>query len=476
MGSSETAANNIVVDPIHGDIHLTDEELAVIDTVPFQRLRHIKQLGMGQVTYPAATHTRFAHSLGTLAIMQRVVASEGFPFELKEEDKANLQLAALLHDIGHYPYSHLMEKIDEVTLTEDQVRGDGPAKTVDVSASPYPKHEPLGRLIVTQQKEICDALGGHERATQVADLFTREGAENSQLSKLINSSFDLDRLDFLLRDAHFAGVPYGRIDINYLLNSLKVSPTGMLGFTQKALSAAEHFLFARFFMHRNVYYHKTTFGLEEACRQLLRRLRDTGKVDMPKDGKAVEDLVQSDGLGTFTDAYVDYRVQEAANLPSTSENEVIRALARAIQSRRPPKLLKEVAVLCKGAEEEVIHGGTLLQNNCQHRLSDLAEKHGIPLGQFLLCQTKPLKLESRGKLLTEDQARALGDEEEDDLVKVFLGNDAEPQSLVNAPDGLISLCADHYFQAFRLYVVYEGEDRDSKLADMAQEVAAWDQP
>src|SRR5438552_9141679 len=111
--------NKLIVDSIHGDIHLTPIELQVVDTASFQRLRHLKQLGMAQVTYPNATHTRFAHSLGVLGIMEHVTRVAQQSLSLTDEQAEDIRLAGLLHDIGHYPYSHLMEKVDKVQLTEE---------------------------------------------------------------------------------------------------------------------------------------------------------------------------------------------------------------------------------------------------------------------------------------------------------------------------------------------------------------------
>ncbi|MCE9552284.1 MAG: HD domain-containing protein [Planctomycetes bacterium] len=254
----------LIVDSIHGDIRLNDEECRVIDTASFQRLRNLKQLGMGQVTYPGATHTRFAHSIGVLGIMERVTNVARAALSLNDEQVNEIRLAGLLHDIGHYPYSHLMEGVDNVILTEHFV-GSG-QKTLNASKDKYVDHEEIGELIVTQQKDILAALGGGTRAKRIADLFRRRETAHLQLSKLIHSSLDMDRLDYLMRDAKAAGVPYGHIDVNYLINCLRVSQTGMLGVQYKAITALEHFTLARFFMHKAVYYHKTTYALEEACR------------------------------------------------------------------------------------------------------------------------------------------------------------------------------------------------------------------
>src|SRR5262245_14401015 len=131
-------SDKIIVDSIHGDIHLTEIERRVIDTASFQRLRHLKQLGMAQATYPNATHTRFAHSVGVLGIMDRITRIARERLLLTDVQVEDIRLAGLLHDIGHYPYSHLMERVDKVQLTEELVPG---ATTVRTSQEPYPDHE-----------------------------------------------------------------------------------------------------------------------------------------------------------------------------------------------------------------------------------------------------------------------------------------------------------------------------------------------
>jgi len=477
--SKRDGFDKLVVDSIHGDIHLKKRELEVIDTASFQRLRHLKQLAMSQMAYPNATHTRFAHSLGALAIMTRIIdiAKTTGRVVLSRKQQKDLRLAALLHDVGHYPYSHLMERIDKVKLIQEQV--DVPKKaeqTLDRSGTPYPEHDLVGTYIVTEQSDLIEALGGKRRAKVIANLFgpkrPTESKKSLQLSKLVHSSLDMDRLDYLLRDSQATGVPYGQIDINYLLNNLKVSPSGMLGISEKAIPAAEQFLLARFFMHRTVYYHKTTFGMEEVCRQLLRRLRSQGKYRIPKDDKDIKELVTSKDLGTFTDAYVDRIIQKAVN----DENQVVQALAISIQRRRPPQRLKEVNILRSSQERNGHHAGTILKLNCKHNLYSLAKDFDIPLEQFILCETPPLRLEKRGPMVTAEEAMKADWKEEEDLIKVFVFDEDEPKSLVDIPYSLLSKCAGLFYQSFRLYVVYEGEDRNDVIAQLRDRVRDWDKP
>jgi HD superfamily phosphohydrolase len=383
----------IVIDAIHGDIGLNDGEWRVVNTPAFQRLRGLKQLCMGHLTYPNATHTRFAHSLGVFKIMRRITELKDIP--LSDDDKADLRLAALLHDIGHYPYSHLMEMVDRVQLTEEIIDRSESADfkeelglIADIEKPrSYPHHEALGRFIVTQQRDLLEAVGGLDRAERIGRIFSKESADH-QLSKLIHSSLDMDRLDFLLRDARAAGVPYGEIDLHYLLNNIRFDPSGRVGVSKKALSAAEHFLMARMFMYRTVYYHKTTFGFEEACRQLLKRCKQDGLCDVPRSGNDIETICAAEDLASFTDSFLDTVIQDAA----TSSNEIVQALGKTIVSRRAPKLVFEVSEFT-----EKRHGAVTLcdffLSECKARLAALAREAKVPIGQFLICSPKPIKIE-----------------------------------------------------------------------------------
>jgi hypothetical protein len=220
-------------------------------------------------------------------------------------------------------------------------------------------------------------------------------------------------------------------------------------------------------MYRSVYYHKTTFGLEEACRQLLRRVRDAKKFEIPADGDAVRELVRGPSLGKFTDAFVDAIVERAAQ----DDDPVIQALANAIRRRRPPKLLKEALVLEQNGK--TTHAGVVFKKDCRHHLKQLAANSNIPLGRFLVCETPPLTLEERGALLTETQARSLEPEEREEIIKVFIGDKGEPVSVVNVPHSIVHLCSNHFFQAFRLYLVVDEWTDESLVDKLKQEVREW---
>ena len=480
--SQDHYPDRFIVDSIHGDIHLTEREWSVVDTASFQRLRHIKQLQMGQVTYPNATHTRFVHCLGTLHIMQRVLeAAKEHHIELDADERENLRLAALLHDVGHYPYSHLLEGVDKVDLLEERVRPpDGDKKQpldLERKGAPYPSHVSVGALVVTKQADMLDAVGSEVKAKQVADLFSGQEVENKKVSRLISSSWDLDRFDYLQRDSYATGLPYGRIDLNYLLNSLRGNSDGDIGVHERAIPAVEHFLLARYFMHRTVYYHRTTCAIEEACRQLLRRLRDQQRYGVPKDGTRIEEIVTSEEIHTFTDSYVDSIIRQAVSDP----DEVIRSLAWSIHSRNPPKLLKEICVLSDKAE--TLHRGAIFRGRCLRDIKGLADRKGIPLGRFLFCELKPITVEKAVSRLTageyeqavsEDLRRSIRDENE--IVKVFVEGSDIPKSLLEIDYSIIQKLAGQVFRTYRLYFVPSKADEISPAEELRTLVAEWDKP
>lgn len=220
----------VIRDSIHGDVFLDETELRIVDTLEFQRLRRVKQLGMTYLVYPSANHTRFEHALGALDLAGRLSDN----LHLNEEEKKKLRLAALLHDTGHGPLSHTSEELLRRYL------GVG--------------HEETTRRVI-EDSEVTEVLeeGGVDPREIVAILAGKRG----YLSKAIASEYDVDRMDFLVRDAHHTGVAYGVIDLDRLLNTLRVHDEDLV-VEEGGLKAVEALLVARFLMTPTVYLHHTS--------------------------------------------------------------------------------------------------------------------------------------------------------------------------------------------------------------------------
>jgi HD superfamily phosphohydrolase len=263
----------ILRDPVHGLVAFeADEERvveALLDTPELQRLRRIKQLGLTSLAFPGAEHTRFAHAVGSAFVMKlllsRLRAIQGdLPFwQQVSTDRARDALAAaLLHDVGHGPLSHLFE---------DALAG-------------IPHHEAwTERIVLDSGTEINRVLTSADPGMpeRVAALVRGEHPL-PYLAKAVSGTLDVDRCDYLLRDAHATGVRYGQFDLDWLLRSLRFSPVrdekhapGLAIDGAKGLPAIEAFILARLFMFQQVYLHKATRSAEWMIRTILARAAAT---------------------------------------------------------------------------------------------------------------------------------------------------------------------------------------------------------
>ncbi len=223
-------SQKVIRDSIHGDIFLTPLEIEVVDTPEFQRLRRIKQLGLTNLVYPSANHTRFEHSLGAMHLAGKIAER----LHLNREEKVLIRLSALLHDVGHGPLSHTSEELL--------------ARYLKIS------HEKLSIETIKNSK-ITIAL--EREGIDIKELTDIISGKKGYLSKIISSEVDIDRMDYLVRDAHHTGVGYGIIDLHRLINTMKLS-NGNLVFSYRGLRAIEGLLVARFLMIPSVYLHHTS--------------------------------------------------------------------------------------------------------------------------------------------------------------------------------------------------------------------------
>ena len=238
-------------DPVHGFIGLTEIESKIIDSEPYQRLRRIKQLSGGHFVYPTAEHTRFGHCIGALflagLIGKRLLSRIG----LKEDALQEIRLAALLHDIGHGPFSHVYEEI----LVEKRGMN----------------HEDVTEWII-RKSELGELLedGGISK-DRIANLVRgrRKAKTDAVCSGIVAGQVDADKMDYLIRDSFYCGVNYGLVDIHRLISSLEVSRDFEMEFDLAARGALESFLVARYEMFLNVYYHKTVRSVEVMLVKLM---------------------------------------------------------------------------------------------------------------------------------------------------------------------------------------------------------------
>jgi uncharacterized protein len=289
-------------DPLWNNIRVDGPYLALLDAPAFQRLRYVRQLGLAHLVYPGATHSRFEHALGAYHLAQetvRVLLEAGASEAVAADETRIVVAAALLHDIGHYPFSHALEEI-----------GVPHHETV---AGPLLKDGAIG--------EILRAEFAPDAPERVLALV--RGESTSPLQGLISGSIDLDKIDYLKRDAMMSGVAYGEIDVDRLRHALVLvtdPTTGRhgIGLREKGLSALESLLFAKYQMYRNVYWHHAVRSATAMYKRLV------------EDALADGTLAESE-LAGFTDEGILHALERNGARPLLDAIRQRRLFKRALE-------------------------------------------------------------------------------------------------------------------------------------------------
>ncbi|MBS7257737.1 MULTISPECIES: HD domain-containing protein [Methanobrevibacter] len=231
-------------DSVYGDINLNKFEVSIMDMPQFQRLRRIKQLGLISLIYPGANHTRFEHSIGTMNLGSKLAEE----LELEKDEIELIRTSALLHDIGHGPFSHVSEGVLSVP------------------------HEKLTEYVI-KNTSMKDLLEEKFDVNEIVDIINGRG----HLGPIVSGELDVDRMDYLLRDSHNTGVAYGVIDYERIISNLKLENGLILDI--KGVQAAEGALVSRYFMYPSVYQHHTTRVVNSMFRRALKRTIDEKIID-----------------------------------------------------------------------------------------------------------------------------------------------------------------------------------------------------
>jgi HD superfamily phosphohydrolase len=276
----------VIRDPLWNNIRIDPLALRLVDTRAFQRLRYVRQLGLAYLVYPGASHSRFEHALGAYHLARRALGlleERGHTQQLEPDACLLVRCAALLHDIGHYPYSHALEEIGAL------------------------HHEEVARPLVTSGEvaEVLRSELGDDAPDRIMALI--RGRSSSPLQGLISGSLDLDKIEYLKRDAFMCGVNYGDIDVDRLLNSLTVVADPergdrRVGVYEKGLSALESLLFAKYQMYRNVYWHHAVRSATAMYKRLV-------------DGALRAGSLSAETLASYTDEGLLHELESRAPSP-----------------------------------------------------------------------------------------------------------------------------------------------------------------
>lgn len=241
----------VLRDPIHGYIHVTYQLIwDLIATPEFQRLRRIHQFGVTYLVYHTGEHSRFGHSLGVYEIARRLI-EEGKDFKqrISPYDQVAVLCAALLHDLGHGPFSHTFEGVTHVsheTFTDRYILED----------------TAVHRLLKAADDHLPQA---------VADIIAHRHP-NTLLTQIVSSQVDADRMDYLLRDSYFSGVSYGEFDFERILRTVRIREDKLV-IKETGVNAVEDYIMARYHMYWQVYFHPTSRSAEVMVNKLFKRMK-----------------------------------------------------------------------------------------------------------------------------------------------------------------------------------------------------------
>lgn len=363
----------VVHDNVLGPIELDDGLVRIIDTPLFQRLRRLEQLGTASLVFPGARHTRFEHSLGAQEIMRRAVQRlRGTPegADICEREERILRVAALVHDLGHYPLSHVIEYVvfaiqaysqDDSGLIEvkDSNQDDEDTVAVDlhdesrwlqiaslgdqVERSSAAHHESLTARILKKDNDLGQAIkcyiGGSDPVAEVIEVLQKTTRDKFK-RQLVSSELDVDRLDYLVRDSYYTGVTFGTVEVDHLIRRLWLhrsdgSEQRQLVVDERARPIVEHYLLGRHFMYSQVPYHRvvTAFSVLAGAVWIALHVNGTRKTSI----ESVHDALDSGAYGSYDDSWYWQKVA----MLSREESSFGGKLARDLIHRRPPALAFE---------------------------------------------------------------------------------------------------------------------------------------
>ena len=345
--------DRVIRDEIHRDILVPAHHARIIDTQEFQRLRNIQQLSTCEFVFPSATHTRFAHSLGAYHLAGELTSSiqEVQPGLLSNADAELVQLGALLHDIGHPPYSHLLE-------------------TPEVFAT-FHSHEHWGRILLESEdseigKVLKDVLGV-ERKQRLFALLDGQLECNGEpiapfLKEIISSQLDVDRMDYMIRDQANTGAQIGGFDSARVIRALRVNDDGRLYVKSWGLPAIEAYLVTRYHMYNQVYFHKVNMLTQSYLVRMLSRAKELVSLGQLKVEEEIQHMLTNQSLtpeqyASLHDSHIKVAIGRFAN----HEDQVLSGFASRLLARRDyhkslriPSLTSEMFQVVKDEVAEVL--------------------------------------------------------------------------------------------------------------------------
>lgn len=469
-----------ILDPVHGPIGLSELEALIINEAKaFNRLRSVKQLGLAHFVFAGADYSRFSHSIGVCHITGRILeALRDSGVAIADREVQLYRLAGLLHDLGHYPFSHAMEialqnEFADRNVIAKKTQGADLPQTNNLEEPPF-EHEHLGKQILDNDEELKGILAGVEpriEPREIHEIFTK--VNPPRFANIISSDLDADRIDYLLRNSYHTGLPYGEVDISHIIGQMRVDDKDRICLTHKALRSADHLFLGRFFDYQQIPFNKTVVALEAALKDVIGELVREKRIDGSREAIAARIVDRS--WCNFDDGLVLEKIRE---LHDETEDDILRTKTKSILYRTPAKLVGEVEYIAYLADDEYNAKRTFRQdlNTINKEIETWAGKFGIDKSLWYVWTKAGLRLTkdgSRRPLPDEDGDDPGGDRGGSQLIRIgAAGGKSIP--IVNLKNSLMRVISNYGFFALRIYVLFP-EGQESQRRAITEQIIR-DQP
>lgn len=479
-----------IADPVHGTIGLSDLEVKIVNTPVFQRLRNVRHLGLAHYVFPGGDFSRFAHSLGVCHIAGVILdavlrknkaATESGLHKLSKKDIQEIKefrLAALLHDVGHYPFSHAMEPaiFDHYPKQTYRPKSAGSKRTTtgkinagrDRVVEGF-NHERVGQEVIENDPDVSRiitkaGIDPHKIASVIM------GEDRSRFANLVTSDLDADRIDYLMRTAHHTGLPYGAVDLEYLISQMRAYDdehgNRRLCVNSKALRTVDHFLLSRYFDNLQVAFHKSVAAFEWILQDVLLDLIARGAIDCSSDH--IIEMVRTGEWHHFDDGHM---LQKVRNILQDQDRcaeygEIWVEKAKSLLKRMPPKLIAEEEMLAtRDAEKQFL----IRKQSLQERIPSWAARFGIDEKYWKVWHLNKTLTRIASKVpfqLLRNQSGGSEREEDEHAVVIWNARRDEYKSIMEIPWSLMRVLADRALYCLRVYVLFpSGLEKKKELRE-----------
>jgi hypothetical protein len=361
-----------------------------------------------------------------------------------------------------------MEKIDWGS-EQKYMSKKGQSGVEDVSRpKPYPKHDKLGEIVITERKDIKEKLEGNENKIEPKEIAALIKGEHQNIPNLLSASLDVDRLDYLVRDSLNTGLPYGRVDLDYIVNNLELTDRNEVVVCAKARNSVEHMLMARYFMFNTVYMHKTVFAFEEMIRRIISALLKNEKIYT--SGEKIEEMARadSDDFLAFDDAYLDKLIDHYAD---DRRNKKLATLCKAVKFRKPPKLVYEISEL-KRDDDNPSRKYTILTSSWDSKVREFANEFEISEERWIFRDIKGPEFEKLHPFVSLAEASELKESKEQELRELVRVKEksGEITNLLEDKSSILHYMSRLKPRLCRIYIV--GID-DTKAGQIRAKIEKW---